>query len=36
MQEYSDCWLSEEGRAGGETLSARLLGYILDEAERAR
>ena len=36
MQEYSDCWLSEEGRAGGETLSAPLLGYLLDEAERAR
>jgi len=35
MDRHTWCWLSEEGRASGETISARLLEYILDEAERA-
>lgn len=36
MHGYSDCWLSVEGECSGDTISAMLLGYILDEAERAR
>lgn len=33
MDRHSWCWLSGEGCTSGETISARLLGYILDEAE---
>lgn len=36
MDVYSDCWLSMEGECSGDSLSAMLLDYILDEAERAK
>lgn len=29
MTEYSDCWLSEEGRSGGETIGPLLMELIL-------